>query len=972
MELRADGCESLLPAGGWTAESLLDAVATRSRIEVTGGSATARLELLALVHRAAVDAVVIEGGALVDGGEAPLRSLRRSLPDLDLAGDVFAIADRVRTVVGDRLLIVAEVHDADARTRAVLGALPGDVRVLASRATGASDRIHDALTLPVEAWRGAPESTPAFGGRTPAAAGRAALALDRLGGDAAALVVRLAVLPPPSRPVEVEGADRELARALHELGALTDRWGRLAVAEPVWFRAARTWLTAEGLDAVVADALEEVADPVERAITWLGLGRRNAAEVAARAALDAGEDGAAVALVLARAGGRSWPDHAARALVVLGTEGRYDEVLAAARDLALPSDRAPELPSAAWIQIALAAYLDHDGALLDRALARGHAAGPSLAEEGDLAAIVLKQRAWVDGDPRGALAAATAIGDRLAAADARSDLFDVARADALALVGDPRAEPSYLAVLERVADPDEPGARMALSGLASSLLLDGRGTAQRSRLAEAAARCEATGALGWSTQFARFLLTGDLLDGGPSDAVVVAIDEAARRPATDAQHSYLLALVALAAIWRDRPDDAARTFLARPRLTGDATGTATWGWVAAEWHLHRGRLLDVEAAARYAASDGGGWFPTATVAELLARWARFERGADQPSLPAPSTFGFAAGAASEAAAIAALAAGDHEAAASGFEVAADEWAPVGRVHQVRALDGLALALGRAGREAEASEARRRADALAGALSITGARPVRRMDERAPSDGHRLPAIPATGAVPGLTPSEGAVMALVSEGLTSAQIARARGVRRSTVESQVAAARSKLGGQRRRRAASAAQGIRRGTVEVWVVEDRTLDLAAAAARVHGDSPLVRLDELALGSVAPRGAVAIGSVRHRADADRVRWCVLAGVDAVLRPTESVVLEEALAGLGEDAWVRALRSSPTQVEALCVIDRRLLSLLAGGETIDVAASQLELSPRSAHRRLATVRGVLGVSSTRAAVAQFRSTAR
>lgn len=57
------------------------------------------------------------------------------------------------------------------------------------------------------------------------------------------------------------------------------------------------------------------------------------------------------------------------------------------------------------------------------------------------------------------------------------------------------------------------------------------------------------------------------------------------------------------------------------------------------------------------------------------------------------------------------------------------------------------------------------------------------------------------------------------------------------------------------------------------------------------------------------------------------------------------------------------------LTLEQRRLLELLAGGETLGEAARRLSLSRRTADRRLAEARNALGVASTAQAVLAFRA---
>jgi DNA-binding NarL/FixJ family response regulator len=94
--------------------------------------------------------------------------------------------------------------------------------------------------------------------------------------------------------------------------------------------------------------------------------------------------------------------------------------------------------------------------------------------------------------------------------------------------------------------------------------------------------------------------------------------------------------------------------------------------------------------------------------------------------------------------------------------------------------------------------------------------------------------------------------------------------------------------------------------------------------------------------------------------------AGVVAVSAAgsTELAMFYDELSRLGRVTFA----ADPTE-PTLTPEQRRLLELLAEGETLRGAARRLSLSRRTAHRRLADARAVLGVGSTVEAVLAFRA---
>ncbi|CAN5752653.1 hypothetical protein BH10ACT1_BH10ACT1_13460 [soil metagenome] len=994
----------------------------RRRIELVGPSGSGKSHLLHLVAESWGPSVsLLRGASPLGRSRLPLRPLRRSFRGLDLDGDAFAIAERLVALVGDGLLVIDD-HDAlDRSSAAVIEALPTEVRVLAARqqlppvprpkATDAWLRIELAPLDPEAADRLARRFVGVAPARTGAAQGNplglvvgvddgetiteAALrTMTRLGPGAAGAVVTVALSEVPLDPATL---DADIA-GLVARGALVHRPEGLDLANRVWLAAAVAALPGDALDRVAAEALEP-SDPLVRAEAWSLLGRpvRAAAEAAEAEAGRTDHHGAAD-LFLAEASGPGWEFHAAAAVATLSALGRHDEVLAALPLFPAVTDRLPgadpasrgrhpaPVDAATCAHLALAAYALQEPTVVRAAIAAGRSAphdGDHAARE-DLVALELKTMIWSEGRAPEALEEADAAQRRLAAVGARSDLLATARADALAVLGRADAEEAYRSVLRDAARSTSVASGNALSGLSTFLLMNGRLGEGRQLLRRAIRQAEAEGAVGYAMQFRRFLLIARLLEQGPTDATTSEIDLALSRPTTPSHRSLFLALGSLAATWRGDGPAAARTFLSRPALKGDSTATATWGWAAAEWHWHEGRLQDVEAAAVHALSDGGAWFPASTIAQVLARWARLEAGLAVAGEPLRSPFAMVAAATPESLGISALADGEPDTAYDHFMAAAAAWTPGCATGAVRSLDGAAVAADRAGRAQDANKARRRAGAIAARLELHPRRPLLRLgggSQGRPRDrAHEAelpPGAPQRGRAgrqsEDLTASEGAVMELVASGLTSEQVATHRGVKASTIESQVSSARAKLGGGNRRTAAAIASADRRRAVEVWLITDERTDPAATARRLYGGMPIVDLIDLANGARIQPGSVQTGTLRTLIDADRVHWALEGDIDVVIRISSSD--HPGLAALGEElrslAWVRRVARSPTIVEQIPVRHRRLLALLAAGRSIPEAGRSLGTSERSTHRDLVRIRSALGVSSTAAAVALFRSSA-
>ena len=134
----------------------------------------------------------------------------------------------------------------------------------------------------------------------------------------------------------------------------------------------------------------------------------------------------------------------------------------------------------------------------------------------------------------------------------------------------------------------------------------------------------------------------------------------------------------------------------------------------------------------------------------------------------------------------------------------------------------------------------------------------------------------------------------------------------------------------------------------------LDASSLPAEPWNLSGLRLLVAGSIGSSEQRAAVLVAAARGT------------GVVAVTPRdgAELAMFFDELARLGHVELARDARAA-----ALTHEQRRLLELLAAGDTVREAADRLSLSRRTAHRRLAEARAALGVGTTAEAMLVFRA---
>jgi DNA-binding NarL/FixJ family response regulator len=160
----------------------------------------------------------------------------------------------------------------------------------------------------------------------------------------------------------------------------------------------------------------------------------------------------------------------------------------------------------------------------------------------------------------------------------------------------------------------------------------------------------------------------------------------------------------------------------------------------------------------------------------------------------------------------------------------------------------------------------------------------------------------------------------------------------------------------------------------IVTSSSAVMEACVERLERAGAVIRRGwELEAGAPDPAGVVCVGRVETPRDAEAALVAVLggAGIVAVL-PNDAALSAsffEDLRRLGQVAVAEEPRQA--RLERLDEEQRRLLDLLADGSSLAAAARRLYLSRRTADRRLAAARAVLGARSNAEAVVLARSAA-
>jgi DNA-binding CsgD family transcriptional regulator len=733
---------------------------------------------------------------------------------VQLAGDPEVVASVVHRTAAGRPLVLDDVQWADDATVTALGLLAGRVQlVLTSREVPAAPwaaelTVIQLAPLPPQAARAlARQHHPDMGAadveRLVELAAGNPLLLEHLASSSrttptlrAAVVARLAELPPEAREVVAELALAGRPVAVGHLGAAADRLPPALVARRDGALSLQHQLLAEATIESLsprerAEAHLRLAGrvgDVDAAEHFLAAGATDAARGTAERALREGVEPAARAHLLdvvasATGDARSRVD-AAAALVAIGN---WRAAAAHVTDLVTDDDL---VAAEAALQLSRARWFagDAPGARVAAEAGLVLVDGSGTAMEARLRVDLAHQRVRTQEATR----ATTAVA-REALAVAERVGVDVPRARnvlATALAHDGRDgwEEAYRAVIpEAFAAGDAETACAAAFLLASHLGFAGRLREAIDLLDTMIERAGDLGQLTWRTHMRSAVVTDRFLAGTNPAGLV---DDAARfvtehpvfRNRAQPELVLALSLADTGAFSRARaslrraldelPSDEDRSIL--------LAGSTEVEWLA-------GDLRATVKLAEEATQLGGGWFGITAGAMAAAAYARFELDEAVTDEPPAAKVSIFAGFAGEIAALRTWSAGDLQRALCELDAAAAAWLRNGPTrYALRARWAAGVLAGRLG---DAS-ARRRLEAVRMEATAAGWVALAR---RAAAGLALLD--------PALTDREAAVLRLVGDGLTSAAIAGRLAISRSTVESHVASAMRKLGAHTRRQAAS---------------------------------------------------------------------------------------------------------------------------------------------------------------------------
>ncbi|GAA0807345.1 helix-turn-helix transcriptional regulator [Spirilliplanes yamanashiensis] len=765
---------------------------------------------------------VFAGGGLAALRGVPAVALARAVRARLPAGDPPLLAEAVRSRVRGGLLVVDDLHLADADTLAALPLLAAHCRILAAVRTPHRQPLVDALRPAAALWAAVPPLSGA------AAADLVRATAPRLPDAAvAAVVARAGGLPAAVLALARHAATHGPATTLDgfagtgdtgDTGDGDDVARAVAVSLADLDRPARTALAALGLLGRPAPAAAlgggaSLVDAGLAAIDAAGLLTPTSgyiAEVAARIL-----DSDARRALHARLAPLLPPAEAARHHAAAGdTAAAYAAAMTAAAAAATGGERAdalllacdlPGTPATVEVRLAAAAAAlaaGRPGAAARAVTAPGTLGvlgveadtvrGEALLQAGDVAGA----RAAVQPVPDAAPPAVVAARDRVLllcdlhtdppAATARAAAVEARhRADvppglaaALAAVRAARRAPGWEHDLQAVAG-DALAVRWSAWLLVTHLITDGRLTDAAGAARAAAAACAADLAYAWQTRFAAAALFCDALHAGaPLDEVLRRAADLADRSLPGDARAHTAAAAALVEA------DTGQLTAARARLAAADPAAPAVAWVARE-----AAWLDGQPAQ-------AGTPPTATstasgllagLLHITARWAQHD-GAPAPAHPVTAPDG------PEPVRLTLHA----WRTGSGFAAAAHAWPGTARREQVRCL----LAEGdHQADPAAAVAALTAAESLAetaGLVVLAGRarRALRRHRVHRDVRGARTDGM-------SLTDREHEVLALVAQGNPTRRIAGQLGVSTETVETHIRAGMRKLGARTRTEAAARA-------------------------------------------------------------------------------------------------------------------------------------------------------------------------
>jgi DNA-binding NarL/FixJ family response regulator len=483
-------------------------------------------------------------------------------------------------------------------------------------------------------------------------------------------------------------------------------------------------------------------------------------------------------------------------------------------------------------------------------------------------------------------------------------------------------------------------------------------------------RARARGAVTVERQFRKNLLVARFHCLDVPDDVVNEARALLRLPLNARQRDHVESHLVLALADLGEDDEATLVLVTASGFAAhDQTSRAMILWAAAEADFSAGRFAEAMASASECRNLAVVGFPAQVLVEPIRQWSALELGTDPGEPMADATFPNLDGAKQESAAIVAL----HETPddpdnVDRFLEAANAWKRISVRGVLRCRWAAGEAAHRAGYNERARELLR---PLEKEVRAGGRRPLLRRIHRTlrAAGAQTCPAErPQVGP---LTAAETEVLELVARGLDTKGIAARLLLRESTVEGYVRSATAKLGVSTR--LAAGIRMLRMTAARDSVVGQRVVVAPAALLDAACASFTRKLAEYTIDGL-PRqpwqlnSEVLVRAILH--DDDDVQLALLAAVrGAALAVSAHPALpkDDFAAFLSEVTRLGCNVSefAPPAVECDAEL-REALELLANGASVAATARSLFVSERTLHRRLAALRDRLG-ASTNASVARI-----
>ncbi len=608
----------------------------------------------------------------------------------------------------------------------------------------------------------------------------------------------LGLLVLADRPLPSELVDGPVDRLI-DRGFVVATPGGLAVRHALLADAAQATLDEAERRSIHARLADLLPSPGERARHLLAAGDREAASTAALAAVATastpGERAAHLGLAAAAAEGREADQLRIDAAAALRTAGDLDGAVAAL-DAVVGTD--PEIVGRAEAIRARVCWSSGDPEAMRAAIDRGLAsvAGTGSVSEAMLRAEAVVVTALVDGHfEQGLEDASTAItlAETSGADLIRPLLLRATILTGLGLPGWPEALQRVIDVARKAGDPETE--LSAANNLVAGQEMHGDPEAGRSLAETMARRSRDLRLTGWERQFEAMLTNLDLHAGNLEATVDRA--EALLEDPLDPLAAQQVALADACALVDLGRFEAARDIL-DPLLASASDDVAGQGGVLhilAEAALWSGRpdeaLERVEAYRRYDGSE----YPTSYLVDVVAGWAAMDAGVPiPPRIAFMEASGMLVGAAHERVGIECLASGDLDAAAVAFDEAATAYVGYHRRGALRARWAGAEARRRSGLADDARVALEAVEADAAAQGFAPLlgrirRSLRLLGVRRSTIG---PSPGVAGSGPRLTAREREIVQLVAAGASNVEIARRLGLGRPTVARLLSSAMGRLG------------------------------------------------------------------------------------------------------------------------------------------------------------------------------------